>query len=84
LTATDQRAWNDGAQPDSYSQDVLADTQLTRVVAYIRYHLAEPDLTRAVIGGAHSVSIRHLYKLCVQADISLEQWIITQCLERAR
>jgi AraC-like DNA-binding protein len=29
------------------------------------------------------VSLRHLYKVCAQADISLEQWIINERLHHA-
>ena len=49
-----------------------------------RLRSPNPTSPLAVIAGAHSLSIRYLYELCAQADLSLEQWIITQRLERAR
>nr|MDT0663001.1 helix-turn-helix domain-containing protein [Micromonospora sp. DSM 115978] len=63
---------------------VLAETLLTRVRAYVRQHLTEPDLRPATIAAAHNVSLRHLYKICTQADVSLEQWIIAERLQGAR
>jgi AraC-like DNA-binding protein len=66
------------------SREVLADTLLTRVRAYVRQHLTDPDLRPATIAAAHNVSLRHLYKVCAQADLSLEQWIIGERLQGAR
>lgn len=66
------------------SREVLADTLLTRVRAYVRQHLADPDLRPAAIAAAHNVSLRHLYKVCAGADLSLEQWIIGERLRGAR
>ncbi|TWF76669.1 AraC-like DNA-binding protein [Pseudonocardia hierapolitana] len=63
---------------------VLADTLLTRVRAYVRRHLTDPDLRPAAIAAAHNVSLRHLYNVCAQADLSLEQWIIGERLRGAR
>jgi AraC-like DNA-binding protein len=66
------------------SREVLADTLLTRVRAYVRRHLTDPDLRPAAIAAAHNVSLRHLYNVCAKADISLEQWIIGERLRGAR
>lgn len=63
---------------------VRADTMLTRVLAYARWHLTDPGLTPERIAGVHNISVRFLYKLCRQAGLSLEQWIIAQRLEGAR
>ncbi|MFD7658957.1 helix-turn-helix domain-containing protein [Actinosynnema sp. NPDC059797] len=63
---------------------VLADTLLTRVLAYAREHLTDPDLGAERLARAHHVSVRHVYQVCERAGISLEQWIITQRLEGAR
>jgi len=72
------------AHADRHSREVLADTLLTRVRAYVRRHLTDPDLTPATIAAAHNVSLRHLYKTCARADLSLEQWIISERLRGAR
>ncbi|TBL34704.1 helix-turn-helix domain-containing protein [Verrucosispora sp. SN26_14.1] len=60
-----------------------AGTLLTLVRAYVRQHLADPDLRPSTIAMAHNVSLRHLYKVCAQADFSLEQWIIGERLKGA-
>ncbi|GAA0222585.1 helix-turn-helix domain-containing protein [Cryptosporangium japonicum] len=67
---------------EQVTSQVLAETLLTRVRAYVRRHLADPDLTPGRIAAAHNVSLRHLYKVCADADLSLEQWVITQRLHR--
>jgi AraC-like DNA-binding protein len=69
---------------DAYSRPALAESLIPRVLAYIRTHLTEADLTAARIAHAHSVSVRALYRLCAEAGISLEQTIIEQRLEGAR
>jgi AraC-like DNA-binding protein len=66
------------------SREVLADTLLTRVRTYVRQHLTDPDLRPATIAAAHNISLRHLYKVCAEADLSLEQWIIGERLRGAR
>ncbi|MEC4020739.1 helix-turn-helix domain-containing protein [Streptomyces sp. H27-D2] len=70
------------AQADT--RPVMAETLLSGVLAYTRLHLTEPGLTPAGIAGAHSISVRYLYRTCAEAEISLEQWITTQRLEGAR
>jgi AraC-like DNA-binding protein len=72
------------AHADPNSREALAETLLARVRAYVRLHLTDPDLRPAAIAAAHNVSLRHLYKVCAQADLSLEQWIIRERLRRAR
>jgi AraC-like DNA-binding protein len=59
-------------------------TLVTQVQAYARQHLTEPGLTPQRIAGAHSVSVRQLYKACAGAGVRLEQWLIEQRLEAAR
>jgi AraC-like DNA-binding protein len=72
------------AHADGRSREVLAETLVTRVRAYVRRHLTDPDLRPATIAAAHNVSLRHLYKVCAQAGFSLEQWIIGERLRGAR
>jgi AraC-like DNA-binding protein len=62
----------------------LEDTLVTRVMSYVRSHLTDPGLTPARIAAQHAVSVRHLYAVLSRAGIGLEQWIITERLERAR
>ncbi|MBP2327175.1 AraC-like DNA-binding protein [Kibdelosporangium banguiense] len=72
------------ARPDQHSNAVMHQTLLTRVRAYVRQHLTDPDLSPATIAAAHNVSLRYLYKICAQAGFSLEQWIIGERLHGAR
>jgi AraC-like DNA-binding protein len=69
---------------ERHSRQVLADTLLSRIRAYVRQHLADPALTPSAIAAAHSISLRHLYKLWAGANLSLEQWIISERLRGAR
>lgn len=61
----------------------MEDSLIPRVMAFVRAHLADPDLDAVSIAAANHVSVRQLYKVCAQVDLSLEQWIIQQRLECA-
>ncbi|WBB80404.1 helix-turn-helix domain-containing protein [Micromonospora sp. WMMD882] len=65
-------------------RQVRAETLLTRVRAFVRMRLADPDLTPAAIATAHGISLRQLYKVCAEANLSIEQWIISERLHRVR
>lgn len=67
-----------------HARRVRIETLLSRVRAYARSHLADPDLAPATIAAAHNVSLRQLYKVCAEAELSLEQWIIEERLQRVR
>jgi AraC-like DNA-binding protein len=67
-----------------HRRDALAATLLTQIRAYVRKHLTEPDLTPGKIAAAHHVSVRHLYKVCANANFSLHEWITALRLEGAR
>ncbi|MFD5326453.1 helix-turn-helix domain-containing protein [Streptomyces sp. NPDC127092] len=62
----------------------MDDTLLTRVLAYARRHLADRELTPERIAAEHAVSVRGLYLLFSKAGMSLEQWLITERLTKAR
>jgi len=62
----------------------LADALLPRILAYVRQHLTDRDLTPVAIAKAHSISLRYLYKVCSVADLRLAEWIIEERLEGAR
>ncbi|CCK25194.1 Transcriptional regulator [Streptomyces davaonensis JCM 4913] len=65
-------------------RSVMDDTLLTRVMAYARRHLADRALTPERIAAEHAISVRRLYLLLSEADVSLEQWLITERLTKAR
>ena len=55
-----------------------------RIVAYMRAHLHEADLSAARIAREHHVSVRHLYRLLARSGIVLGDWIRQQRLEECR
>ncbi|MDF5754366.1 helix-turn-helix domain-containing protein [Spongiactinospora sp. TRM90649] len=67
-----------------YSRPVLAETLPTRIRAYVRRHLNDPGLSPETIAAAHHISLRYLYKVCADAGLGLEQWIIGERLKGAR
>jgi len=64
-----------GLGHDDLARGPLHDTLLERVMAYLRLHLAEHDLTAARIAADHHVSVRQLYLILSRAGISLGDWI---------
>jgi AraC-like DNA-binding protein len=72
------------AYDTDYARDALNELLMPRIRAFIKQHLADSTLNADVIADAHDISPRQLYRLCARADISLEQWIISERLERAR
>ncbi|MDP9793619.1 AraC-like DNA-binding protein [Catenuloplanes nepalensis] len=71
-------------RPGRPARQALAETLVTRVRAFVRAHLADPELTPAAIAAAHHVSLRYLYRVCADAGLGLEQWIINERLRHAR
>ncbi|MFI9406901.1 helix-turn-helix domain-containing protein [Nocardia sp. NPDC052316] len=61
-----------------------SDILIAQVRDYIRLNIADPDLGPAGIASAHHISVRYLYKLCAEANFSLEQCIIDERLRIAR
>lgn len=78
------RALVASAYDPGYARGALAEMLLPRIRAHVRRHLGDPGLTVETIAARHGISTRRLYKLCADADFSLEQWIIGERLSRAR
>ncbi|QWB27763.1 MULTISPECIES: helix-turn-helix domain-containing protein [Streptomyces] len=72
------------AGDDPTRREVARETLFTRVLAYLRAHLTEPDLTPQRVARAHGISVRTLYRLCEEGGLSLEKWVIRRRLEGAR
>lgn len=70
------------ATDDGARHDVLHETMRARVVAYLRAHLHERDLTPARVAAAHHVSLRTLYTVWGHDDGGLADWIVRQRLHR--
>lgn len=56
----------------------------TRVLEYIRVHLADRNLSARRIAAAHHISVRHLYRLMGKSGIVLGDWIRERRLEQCR
>jgi len=69
---------------DDLAAGPLHDTMAERVVAYLRLHLAERDLTADRIAAAHHVSVRQLYLTLSRAGISLGDWVRAERLKECR
>jgi AraC-like DNA-binding protein len=63
-------------------RDVLHETLRARIVAYIRGHLRERDLTPARIAAVHHISLRTLYNVWGDQGETLADWIVRERLER--
>ncbi|MET9290930.1 AraC family transcriptional regulator [Streptomyces sp. NPDC003077] len=72
------------AEEDTTVRSAMDETLLARVMAYARRHLADRELTPERIAAEHAVSVRRLYLLFSEEGISLEQWLITERIGKAR
>jgi AraC-like DNA-binding protein len=72
------------AEDERDARSAVADALLPRILAYVRQHLTDRDLTPASVARAHNISLRYLYTLCSSADVRLVEWIIEERLEGAR
>lgn len=66
--------------PPETRQQVL----LSRIEAFIRHNLADPDLTPATIAAHHHISVAYLYKIFRARDRTVAAEIRYQRLERCR
>jgi AraC-like DNA-binding protein len=69
---------------DGRARDAEGETLLLVILAYVRQHLTELDLTPLRIARAHNISLRQLYTLCRAADVRIAEWIFEQRLAGAR
>jgi AraC-like DNA-binding protein len=72
------------ALDDRSAQSAIPNGLTSRIVAYVRRHLTETDLTPVTIARAHNISVRYLYRLCDAAGVKLVEWIIEERLDGAR
>lgn len=57
---------------------------LLRVRQFVRWHLADPDLTPAVIARAHGISVRYLHRLFEEEGTTVGRWIRRLRLQECR
>jgi AraC-like DNA-binding protein len=84
-TTTDlARALIASAYDADYARGAMAEVLLPRIRGYVRQHLSDASLSPDSIALAHNISVRKLFRLCEDADFSLEQWIIGERLDGSR
>jgi len=66
------------------AREVVEQTLVTQIRAYVRQHLRDPGLTPESVAAALAISPRHLYRVCAGVGLRLEQWIIAERLTQAR
>jgi AraC-like DNA-binding protein len=71
---------SDAAIPDG---DAAADALRLQVLAYVRAHLAEPDLTHTRIAAVHHMAPRTLHRLFEHEPYTVTDYIRTRRLESA-
>jgi len=71
------------SEEDARIRGALGETLDTRILEYLRLHLADADLTAARIAAVHGISERHLYTVLTRHGISLRSWLREQRLAAA-
>jgi AraC-like DNA-binding protein len=71
-------------QDDLRANDAWHETLRTRLTVYLEHHLTDPGLCAGELARVHHISVRQLYKVWGQQELSLSQWIIRERLEGAR
>ncbi|KRV47754.1 hypothetical protein AQ490_05090 [Wenjunlia vitaminophila] len=66
------------------TRDAYRRALLLRIHAFIHQHLADPELTPAVIAAAHHISLRHLHRLFHEEQTTVAAWVRQQRLEHCR
>ncbi|MFD7962948.1 AraC family transcriptional regulator [Streptomyces zaomyceticus] len=64
-------------------REAMDNSLVTRIMAYTRRHLTDPDLGPERIAAEHAISKRQLYVVLARVGIRLEQWLIAERLETA-
>jgi AraC-like DNA-binding protein len=72
------------AAPGQTGQEEQHRSLPLRLTRYIEDHLTDPQLDAGRIAAQHNISVRHLYNVWSEHELTLAQWIIRQRLERAR
>ncbi|WP_432514874.1 AraC-like ligand-binding domain-containing protein [Kineococcus sp. SYSU DK001] len=83
-TVVDAHARRTAAPAGRGAQQVGRRALLTRVLAHVDRHLAEPDLSVGSIAAAHGVSVRYLQGLFQDEGTSVTRWIREERLARCR
>lgn len=65
-------------------KDAMHSTTAERVLAYVRHHIRDTDLSPGKIAAANAISVRELYRIYGSRGMSLERSIIEQRLRGVR
>jgi AraC-like DNA-binding protein len=66
------------------AEDSLHATLFVRIMEYLRTHLRDPGLGASQVAAEHHISVRHLYNVLAENDVSLGDWIRTRRLAECR
>ena len=72
------------AAPGQTGQEEQHRSLPLRLTRYVEDHLTDPQLDAGRIAAHHNISVRHLYNVWSEHELTLAQWIIRQRLEHAR
>jgi AraC-like DNA-binding protein len=71
------------ARQDDVPTATSSEALTAQILTFVSQHLTDEELTPDQVAAANNVSVRQLYKLLEQRQISLEQWIISHRLKGA-
>jgi AraC-like DNA-binding protein len=69
---------------DQVSRDPLERTLAARILADMRAHLTDPDLSPAAVAARHHISVRYLHRILQRENIRFGEWIRRSRLEGTR
>jgi AraC-like DNA-binding protein len=72
------------AASSRHAAAITNETMHTQIVAYVHAHLRNPGLRAEQIAGDLHISVRHLYRLWGNQDMTLAEWVMAKRLEGAR
>lgn len=73
-----------GVRAKQVLDPAIGDRAYKRICSFIVEHLADPDLSPAMIAESNGISLRYLHKLFSTRGRSVSRWILKQRLERCR
>jgi AraC-like DNA-binding protein len=68
-------ALNEAPSALQSSLSIVRGAHLARIEAYVRQHLADPDLSPELLASQHGISLRYLHALFRDTGHSVAQWI---------
>ena len=69
---------------DAQTAESLNATLTLRILEYARAHLYDPGLDASQVAAEHHISVRQLYKVLADGDVTLADWIRERRLEECR